>query len=117
MTVTSHDSGIDVTMPFVALAAVSANDLIVTATTLIACLATTAAASGATYTGKIYGRVNGVTKSSATAFLGGAPLSITTAGVALAANSTQNVVNAYAYGGAASTATTMDVLLVPPTVF
>ncbi len=108
----SHDSGIDVMMPFVATATVTAGTLVVTATTLIACLPMTSTTSGNTYTGKIYGRVNDVTKSSATAFLAGAELTISTAGVVTAA-SVAGIVNAYAYGGALSTAVLMDVLLVP----
>lgn len=110
---TSHD--FDDTMPFVAVAAVTAGTLVVTATTLIANLPLTSAVSGATYTGKVRGRVNGVTKSSNTAFLALAPLTISTAGLATAA-SVGGIVNAHAYGGAATTATTMDVILCPPIV-
>ncbi len=108
----------DETMPFTAVAAVSAGVLNVTATTLIACLPLTSALSGATYTGKCTGRVSGVTKSSATAFLAGAPLGITTAGLALAIASAGTIVNAYAYGdwntSGATAGTTMDVILCLP---
>ena len=116
MAVTSNN--FDETMVFTAVAAVSAGVLQVTATTLIACLPLTSATSGNTYTGKITGRVSGVTKSSATAFLAGAPIQITTAGLALAMASAGTIVNAYAYGDWAtsgSTAgTTMDVVLCLP---
>ncbi len=109
---TSHD--FDDTLPFVAVTAATAGTLVVTATTLIANLPMTSATSGNTYTGKITGRVNGVTKSSATTFLSGAPLQIGTNGVALAMASAGTVVNAYAVGGNTTTSTLMDVILCFP---
>ncbi len=108
----------DETMPFTAVAAVTAGTLVVTATTLIANLPLTSAASGVSYTGKCVGRVSGVTKSSATAFLACAPLGITTAGLALAIASAGTIVNAYSYGdwltSGATAGTTMDVILCLP---
>ncbi len=108
----------DETMPFTAVTAVTAGTLVITATTLICNLPLTSALSGATYTGKITGRVSGVTKSSATAFLAGAPLKIGTDGLALAQASAATVVNAYAYGdwltSGATAGTTMDVILCLP---
>ena len=108
----------DDTMVFTAVAAVTAGTLVVTATTLIANLPLTSAASGVAYTGKCVGRVSGVTKSSNTAFLAGAPLQITTAGLAIAMASAGTVVNAYAYGDwlttGATLGTTMDVVLCLP---
>jgi hypothetical protein len=104
----------DGTMQFTAPAGgVTAYNLNVTATTLIACVPLQTATSGNTYTGRIYGVVQDVTKSSATAFLAGAALSIGTAGVAVAV-AASGITNAYAYGDATSTNTVMDVLLVPP---
>ncbi len=114
----ASSNNFDETMPFTAVAAVTAGTLVVTATTLIANLPLTSAASGVVYTGKITGRVSGVTKSSATAFLAGAPLQITTAGLALAMASAGTIVNAYAYGdwatSGATAGTTMDVILCLP---
>ncbi len=100
-----------------AVGTVTAFNLVVTATTLIAMLPLQSATSGNTFVAKVLGRVGGVTKSTSTAFLANAPLSITTAGVALAANSTNNVVNAHAANDAAAGDATMDVDLCAPTVF
>jgi len=111
-------SNFDETMVFTAVAAVTAGTLSVTATTLIANLPLTSAASGVAYTGKCVGRVNGVTKSSNTAFLAGAPLQITTAGLAIAMASAGTICNAYAYGdwltSGSTLGTTMDVILSLP---
>ncbi len=114
----ASSNNFDETMIFTAVTAVTAGTLVVTATTLIANLPLTSAASGVAYTGKCVGRVSGVTKSSLTAFLAGAPLQITTAGLALAQASAGTVVNAYAYGdwltSGATLGTSMDVILCLP---
>lgn len=112
---TSHDSGFDVTLPYVATGteAATANVLYVTATTLIPRLILTTATSGNTCTAKFYGRVNDVTKSSATTFLSGTPLQIGTNLTALAQASAGTICNAIAIGGNTTTSTLMDVLLVP----
>lgn len=104
----------DETMEFVAPAGgATAFTPIVEATTLKVTLPFFSATSGQNYTGKCVGGVGGITKSSATAFLAGAALTIKTDGVAYA-SSAAGIINAYAMGPAVSTATTMDVVLCLP---
>ncbi len=113
---TSHDSGADVVMPMTAVGAITAGSLFVTATTLLAVLATTTALSGASFQAKVIGRVNGVVKSTSTAFLSGAPLAINTA-LAAVAPSAGGIINAYAWGDAGSSSATMDVILCLPITY
>lgn len=104
----------DETMEFVAPAGgATAGTLIVEATTLKVTLPLISATSGNNYTGKCFGRIDGVTKSSATAFLAGAALTIKTDGVAYA-RTAAGIVNAWAFGAAVSTDTSMSVILTLP---
>lgn len=107
------------TMPFVAPSGgATAFVPIIEATTLKVVVPLFSATSGQTYTGLCDSKaaeqvVQGITKSSATAFVAGAALTIKTDSVAYAA-SAGGIINAYAHGPAASTATTMDVDIVLP---
>jgi hypothetical protein len=108
-------SNFDGTLEFVApTGGATAFTPIVEATTLKVTIPLFTAISGVTYTGVCHQRlVRGITKSSATAFLSGAALTIKTDSTAYAA-SAAGIINAYAAGPAVSTATTMDVLLILP---
>lgn len=111
----SSDSGADVVLPFVAAAteAATANVLFVTATSLIARLVMTTATSGNSYAAKVGGLVTGCTKSSATAFLTGAPIQITT-GLICLATTAGAITNAYCAAYAGTTTTSIDVILRAP---
>lgn len=108
-------SNFDDTMEFVApTGGATAFTPIIEATTLKVVVPLFTATSGQTYTGYCHNKViKGVTKSSATAFVSGAALTIKTDSVAYAL-SAAGIINAYAFGPATSTATTMDVLIVLP---
>ena len=106
---TSHDWAD--TLTFVAPAgAATAGTIIRNATTLAVILPMTTAASGSNYIGKIAGRVNGVTRLTATDWIVGMPLSHD--GTAFSTVKTGVAIIAHAAN--AATATTGDVILCPP---
>ncbi len=107
---TSHD--FDGTLSFVAPASgATAGTIIKNTTTSATILPLTTAASGVAYTGKIAGRVNGVTATTL-AWIAGQMLSHNGTAFSTLISALRVVANAAAAKGAA--ATTGDVILCPP---
>ncbi len=106
---TSHDWNGCLT--FVAPAGgATAGTMIRNSTTLALILPMTTAASGSNYTGKIWGRANGVARLTATDWIAGMPLSHD----GTAFSTVKTGVAIVALAAAAATASTGDVILIGP---
>ncbi len=94
---------------------VTAGTVLFNTTTKSVSLPMTTAASGVTFSNKVFGRLNTIPKSTAAAWIGGQPLNWVSASSFFKVYTAGGVIHARAAADATAAATTGDVILITPT--